>query len=151
MTQHPDAGQHCTMVTQLPAVAQVGASRSLLQPTPQDVVVRTDADIGPLYASLQYPQVVQGLAEHAATTSTAGAGLGTLVSLRAQGVAGNAICEVGELPDAPPNGMGQAPAHCVVPNACMRAPASTMLWTPGKLPEIETAPRLYALSATAHL
>ena len=71
--------------------------------------MRTDADIGSLYASLQYPQVVQGLAEHAATTSTAGAGLGTLVSLSARGVAGNAICEVGELPDAPANGLGQPP------------------------------------------
>ena len=97
------------MVTQLPPIVQVAASRSLLQSVPQDELVRTDADIGPLYASLQYAQVVQGLAEHSATTSTAGAGLGTLVSLSARGVAGNAICEVGELPDAPPNGMGQPP------------------------------------------
>ncbi len=85
---------------------QVPMSRSLLAASPY--TVSTSAWISPPYADLTYPEV-QGLiqAAYSNTTNAAGLALQQLTSVSKQGVAGNGLCENGEMPSSVGNFTGE--------------------------------------------
>lgn len=80
--------------------------------------VSTTASVRPPYAELMYPKV-QALIQSAYSNSTDAAGLAvkSLQSISKQGVAGNGICETGEMPSTAENFTGQhwLTAFCVMP------------------------------------
>ncbi|KAL3160933.1 disintegrin and metalloproteinase with thrombospondin motifs [Trebouxia sp. C0009 RCD-2024] len=87
-------------------------SRSLLAAAPY--TVSTTASVTPPYAELTYPKV-QALIQSAYSNSTNAAGLAvkSLRSISKQGVAGNGLCEAGEMPSAAENFTG-VPADCPI-------------------------------------
>lgn len=80
-------------------------SRSLLAAAPY--TVSTSAWVTPPYAELTYPKV-QALIQAAYSNSTNAAGLAvkSLGSISKQGVAGNGLCESGEMPSTSGNFTG---------------------------------------------
>lgn len=80
--------------------------------------VSTTASVRPPYAEMMYPKV-QALVRSAYSNSTDAAGLAvkSLQSISKQGVAGNGICETGEMPSTAENFTGRhwLTAFCVVP------------------------------------
>ena len=90
-------------------------SRSLLAAA--TYTVSTTAAVSPPYAALMYPKV-QALIQSAYSNSTNSAGLAvkSLRSISKQGVAGNGVCETGEMPSAAENFTGW---HCVMALCCI--------------------------------
>ena len=85
---------------------QVPISRSLLAASPY--TVSTSAWISPPYADLTYPEVQDLIqAAYSNTTNAAGLALQQLTSLSKQGVAGNGLCENGEMPSSVGNFTGE--------------------------------------------
>ena len=85
---------------------QVSQTRNLLQAT-SPYTVGTTAGVTPPYPSLTLPQVYDLVrAAYSNTTNTAGLGLKQLVSVSKQGVAGNGLCEAGEMPSTDGNYTG---------------------------------------------
>ena len=72
-------------------------SRSLLAAAPY--TVGTTAWVNPPYPELTYPQVQKLVqAAHSNTTNAAGLAVQQLLTVSKQGVAGNGLCETGEMP-----------------------------------------------------
>ena len=81
-------------------------SRSLLAASPY--TVSTSAWISPPYADLTYPEVQDVIqAAYSNTTNAAGLALQQLTSVSKQGVAGNGLCENGEMPSSVGNFTGE--------------------------------------------
>ena len=89
-----------------PIILQGVTARSLLAAAPY--TVSTTAAVRPPYAELTYPKV-QALIQSAYSNSTNGDELAvkSLRSISKQGVAGNGVCETGEMPSAAENFTGQ--------------------------------------------
>ncbi|KAL0041659.1 hypothetical protein WJX79_011102 [Trebouxia sp. C0005] len=91
---------------------QVPMSRSLLAASPY--TVSTSAWISPPYADLTYPEVQDLIqAAYSNTTNAAGLALQQLTSVSKQGVAGNGLCENGEMPSSVGNFTG-VPSDCPI-------------------------------------
>ncbi|DBA94822.1 TPA: A disintegrin and metalloproteinase with thrombospondin motifs [Trebouxia sp. C0004] len=91
---------------------QVPMSRSLLAASPY--TVSTSAWISPPYADLTYPEVQNLIqAAYSNTTNSAGLALQQLTRLSKQGVAGNGLCENGEIPSSVGNFTG-VPSDCPI-------------------------------------
>lgn len=85
---------------------QASQTRNLLQAT-SPYTVGTTAGVNPPYQSLTLPQVYALIrAANANTTNSAGLGVKQLVSVSKQGVAGNGLCEAGEMPSTDGNYTG---------------------------------------------
>ena len=70
-------------------------------------LVQTQATIVPPYADLSYPHILSLLRDAEQDPSPGQeVALGELTGLSKRGIAGNGICEVGELPGADNNGAG---------------------------------------------
>ena len=88
---------------------QVPMSRSLLAASPY--TVSTSAWISPPYADLTYPEVQDLIqAAYSNTTNAAGLAVQQLTGVSKQGVAGNGLCENGEMPSSVGNFTGE-PLH----------------------------------------
>ena len=86
-------------------VVQVPNSRNLLASSPY--TVSTTAWVNPPYADLTYPEVMDLIqAAYSNSTNSAGLALEQLVSVSKQGVAGNGLCETGEMPSSVGNFAG---------------------------------------------
>ena len=85
---------------------QASQTRNLLQAT-SPYTVGTTAGVNPPYPSLTLPQVYALIrAANANITNSAGLGVKQLVSVSKQGVAGNGLCEAGEMPSTDGNYTG---------------------------------------------
>ena len=90
----------------LSTLMQVPMSRSLLAASPY--TVSTSAWVSPPYADLSYPEVQDLIqAAYSNTTNAAGLALQQLTSVSKQGVAGNGLCENGEMPSSVGNFTGE--------------------------------------------
>lgn len=96
----------CSRVLNPFNLMQVPMSRSLLAASPY--TVSTSAWISPPYADLTYPDVQDLIqAAYSNTTNAAGLALQQLTSVSKQGVAGNGLCENGEMPSSVGNFTGE--------------------------------------------
>lgn len=96
----------CSRVLNPFNLMQVPMSRSLLAASPY--TVSTSAWISPPYADLTYPDVQDLIqAAYSNTTNAAGLALQQLTNVSKQGVAGNGLCENGEMPSSVGNFTGE--------------------------------------------
>lgn len=86
-----------------------GAGPSSSGPPAQPAVVQADVQVSPPYASASYAQLARQL-DNSSSSSAASAQIVGVRGISKQGIAGNGVCEVGELPTA--NSTGALLFYC---------------------------------------